>query len=567
MNKVDINELPILNEEKQYLNNIKNKLEANIYLIKDISDIKLELKEPVFIGININDDHVNELILYSQRMDSMPSQLDGLRFLTKLRINGFQFQRNDSPSLINDVKDLEYLDLSYNYFRKNRYSTDIIFNLNKLRYLDLSNCIFEQNLIFKRSLSELISLKLNSIRINNYPESIRILSNLEYLDLSNNPELQIQDTIYKFSKLKKLNIAYCKLNVDSINFDDLIHLEDLNISSLGLSKIPDSIKNLIGLKSLDISHNDIRVIPSFIYSLSNLMYLDLSDNKISSLSNDISNLKNLKHINLNFNVITILPDNFSNLKDLNSCGLVNNQLRVLPKDFNQLDKLESLYLTNNKLEQFPQNIKELKNLNKLFISDNPINDFYEVYNLNLKIDKKIMIKDVFFSNMSVEQAGIKLVFEFSDELLYNYIESMKNIYPKLRFAKLEHFKLVYNNKATFWKTFFKNLYVKLRINDNKTVIVEQFGFQIENEFINLISYQKDFRDHNSEITISSIPWTNLNFKLNNEFLHIIRDQLNRISTKVFQIDSKEEVRNYSYFSHHFFFDALILPFSQIDNLI
>lgn len=617
MKKVDINKISIADDEKIYLENLKTRLKVDIYLVRNICDVKIEVKSEIFIGIKLNEDYVDEFILYSKQLIVFPFQLDGLKFLTKLRINGFQFQRDYKPNLINSIKDLEYLDFSYCNFQKNRYSTNINFALNKLKYLDLSNCYFEQNVTFEKSSNEILSLKFNNVRIGQIPETIRNLINLEHLDLSNNPDLSIQNFIFALKKLKTLNLAYSKLNADSLNFDLLTNLECLNISSLALTKIPDSIKNLVDLKKLEITHNKIENIPSYFYNLTNLTYLDLSSNKISFISEDISRLRKLKYINLNFNNISHLPKSISNLEDLRSFYILNNRLESLPESFNKIVKLESLILTNNKLEKFPQVIKSLKNLKKLYLSDNPIEDFYEIFYLNLSIEKKLSLKEahldniysfkhtifkdfknlavligtnnsgksnlfktflnikpfnivpkeVLFSNTSMEQAEIKLIFELSDEFLYNYIETMKNFYPKLRFVNLDHLNIVYNGRNIYWKTFLKILIVKLKFN-YKMAFVDQFGFQTENNLLNLISYKNEIKDINTDIKIRNIVWSNLNFKHGNAFLHISRDNLNEFDLKVFNIDSKKDIKDqiskhFTNFSVSFFFREFIEFYENI----
>ncbi|KKM58412.1 hypothetical protein LCGC14_1549390 [marine sediment metagenome] len=486
-----------------------------------------------------------------------------------------------------------------------------------LKYLDLSNCHFEQNITFEASSNEILSLKFNNVRIGHFPETIRNLINLEHLDLSNNPDLSIQNNIFSLKKLKTLNLAYSKLDSGSLNFELLKNLVCLNISSLALTNIPDSIKNLVELKKLEIGHNKIEKITSYFYNLKNLSYLDLSNNKISFLSEDISRLKKLKFINLNFNNITLLPRSISNLEDLRSLSMINNRLESLPASFNKLVKLESLILTNNKLEKFPQEIKSLKNIKKLYISDNPIEDLYEIFYLNLSIDKKISLKEAhldniysfkhtlfkdfknlvvligtnnsgksnlfktflnikpfnlfpkeaLFSNTSLIQAEIKLIFELSDEFLYNYIETMKKFYPKLRFVDLDNLTIVYDNKNVYWKTFLKILIVKLKFN-HQMAYVDQFGFQAENSFLDLISYKNEIKDVNTDIKILNIVWDNINFKHGNAFLNIFRENLNEVELRVFNIDSKKEIKaqikqHFTNFSVSFFFREFIEFYENI----
>ena len=617
MKKVDINKISITDDEKKYLVNLKTNLKGELYLVKDICEVEIHEKSEFSIYIKLDDNHVEEFFIFSFQLKPFPFQLDGLKFLTKLRVNGFQFLREYTPDLINSIKNLEYLDLSSCNFQKNRYNTNINFALQKLKYLDLSNCDFEQNITFEASSNEILSLKFNNVRIKQIPQTIRKLINLENLDLSNNPDLSIQNYIFTFTKLKTLNLAYTKLDSGSLNFELLKDLVCLNISSLTLTNIPDSILNLTKLRKLDMSHNKIENLTSYFYNLINLTYLDLSNNRISSLSEDISKLKKLKYINLNFNNISSLPKSISNLEDLRSFSITNNRLKSLPESFKRLIKLESLILTNNKLEIFPQVFKSLKNVKRLYISDNPIEDFYEIFYLNLNFEKKMSLteahldniysfkhtifkdfkilavligtnnsgksnlfktflnikpfnsvpEEALFSNTSLERAEIKLIFKFSDEFLYNYIETMKNFYPKLRFVNLDHLYIVFDNKNIYWKTFLKNLIVKLKFND-QIAYVDQFGFQTENNFLNLISYKNEIKDVNTDVKNLNIVWNIIKFKHGKAFLNIFRENLNEVQQRVYNIDSgdgiKEQIKQHpTNFSVSFFLREFIEFYEKI----
>lgn len=144
MEKVDTKNLPISNNEKNCLQNLEIKLHIDLYLVRNICDVKIEPKSKGIFGIKLEEDHVIEFILYSELSLPFPNNLENLKFLKKLWLNGLQFERDFYPHLINAMNDLEYLDFSYCNFQRNRYNANINFANNKLKYLDLSNCIFEE---------------------------------------------------------------------------------------------------------------------------------------------------------------------------------------------------------------------------------------------------------------------------------------------------------------------------------------------------------------------------------------------------------------------------------------
>ena len=67
----------------------------------------------------------------------------------------------------------------------------------------------------------------------------------------------------------------------------------LDLSSQGLSSLPESIGNLTNLTELDLSKNQLKSLPESIGNLTNLTLLLLGDNKLNSLPESIGNLTNL----------------------------------------------------------------------------------------------------------------------------------------------------------------------------------------------------------------------------------------------------------------------------------
>ena len=75
----------------------------------------------------------------------------------------------------------------------------------------------------------------------------------------------------------------------------------LNLSQLGLERVPDELAGLTWLEDLDLSSNNIREISCSITSLSNLQSLDLTDNQLKKLNPGLVGLRFLQRLYLHGN--------------------------------------------------------------------------------------------------------------------------------------------------------------------------------------------------------------------------------------------------------------------------
>ena len=147
----------------------------------------------------------------------------------------------------------------------------------------------------------------------------------------------------KKEQVKKL-ITQCKLTRSN----------DLDLTDLGISKIPMEIFELVHLTSLKLTKNSISNLPSEVRYLKNLEFLTINYNELEYLPVEIGELSNLKSLNLWSNKLKSLPIELSKLTKLESLLLGYNQLNSIPRELYFLfSKLKGLELQSNPFADFP----------------------------------------------------------------------------------------------------------------------------------------------------------------------------------------------------------------------
>jgi hypothetical protein len=176
--------------------------------------------------------------------------------------------------------------------------------------------------------------------------------------------------------------------------------EELDLSGLALTTIPDSIGDLAQLQSLNLAGNALVTVPAVIRALRSLHTLDLGDNEIEVLPDWIAELRGLAILYLEGNRLSRLPDALSELTALGvlwlgfldignpltriplplryMTGLIELRLagcgiREVPEWLSELIQLDELDFRANELTDLPPAIADLPNLVKLKLEDNPLN--------------------------------------------------------------------------------------------------------------------------------------------------------------------------------------------------
>ncbi len=225
------------------------------------------------------------------------------------------------------------------------------------------------------------SLRLRYFNLAVFPPEISCFTNLEALDLSNNPSIRfLMPWAASFQQLKHLNLSNCGLSNLPSDVFTLTDLEFLEASNNQLTSLPDEIGSLTRLKYLSLHHNPFRALSqsfSLLASLNNLEHLDLSACGLSTLPHTIGSFGRLELLDLSLNKLKVVPDGLANLKRLKVLHLYQNRLESLPSALGNLSCLELLELSDNQIDEIPPAIGQLSQLKYLHLSGNRLQELPE----------------------------------------------------------------------------------------------------------------------------------------------------------------------------------------------
>jgi hypothetical protein len=182
--------------------------------------------------------------------------------------------------------------------------------------------------------------------------TLRSLSTSSYITLGRNYNIsnEVLKKLFEFSNIKDLDLSNIGLKRLPSEIGNLINLEILNLKNNYLKKIPIEVFNLINLRKLRLSDADLYLIPKEIGQLTNLEVLGLASTKIAELPSEIGNLINLKKLNLDFNFLTEgLPPEIGNLINLEQLSLRNTELTELPPEISNLKNLKTIAIDTRTL--------------------------------------------------------------------------------------------------------------------------------------------------------------------------------------------------------------------------
>lgn len=133
----------------------------------------------------------------------------------------------------------------------------------------------------------------------------------------------------------------------------------IDVSGLGLRRLPTQISMLDKTKALDAQKNDLRRLTKEVGEMHALHSLELQDNKLPSLPPEIGQLTKLTYLNIDRNRLERLPDTIEGLINLRTLSAQRNLLSEVPASMKNLPNLKELNLKNNQIWQLPNGWSEL----------------------------------------------------------------------------------------------------------------------------------------------------------------------------------------------------------------
>jgi hypothetical protein len=235
------------------------------------------------------------------------------------------------PKEIELFTDLEELDLSYNLLE------NFHIDLSKLTHLKLLDLSDNPNLNFFEFPSSFFSSGIESLNLakNNLffvPENIGSLKSLESLDLSNNNITFLPPSFDNLVKLRNLNLAFNHLKEDNFYLNQLWNLEYLQLENnpkLNLENVFISLQNKENLKELSFSQDE-KNMPIGAMNKLSINKIIIKNSTVKSLKPNFYNIKNLQEISFD------------------NCDFTDE--KNLYKDLNSLKQITKLSFKNTKLE-------------------------------------------------------------------------------------------------------------------------------------------------------------------------------------------------------------------------
>jgi Leucine-rich repeat (LRR) protein len=279
-------------KEEEILDQIQNEINREIPIVDGLKINSL--------GIEIHRNHIIGLSLYNQNLFSLPVAISNLKYLRKLDLSS------------NKISNLGIFENRFQF----------------LEYLNLTN----NNLSNFPELKGFQALRTLYIAQNSFdilPNTISLLSRLQYLNLGINNLTKLPEEITDLKRLTMLSIYENQLQSLPNNFEKFKKLKSLIISKNDIGEIPESIGYIDSLETFILNGNKIKKLPNSICNLQSLVSLDISANRIQNLPIDFYKLTNLRFLTLNNNPwnreFTSIIEKGNNIAEINTyCRKLRN---------------------------------------------------------------------------------------------------------------------------------------------------------------------------------------------------------------------------------------------------
>ena len=196
---------------------------------------------------------------------------------------------------------------------------------------------------------------------------------VKVLNLSNLGLGKLPDEIYNFKNLEELDLSKNEFEVLRLNAKKLPKLKKILLAENLLSENSIKIKRNKHVQILSLIDNAFEAFPKRIQRNKGLKDIHLANNFIKSTERiRFKKMKSLELMNFYNNQITSLSEKIGYLENLQILDLYHNQLSFLPQNIVKLKKLQTLAVSNNNLWEFPSKMQDLVNLKILYAHHNKL---------------------------------------------------------------------------------------------------------------------------------------------------------------------------------------------------
>ncbi|XP_007900957.1 volume-regulated anion channel subunit LRRC8D-like [Callorhinchus milii] len=336
----DATELQVLKVELCNDVNINPKVTQLIHLEELwIINCTVTIKAPALLYLS---NQLKVLGVTFSNPDEIPDWIHSLTRLRELHLTGII--NTESKALeLEFLKELRYLKVLSINSNLSKIPFNVLYVAPHLFKLSIQNN--NSSLAMFQNLGNMVNLAqldLQNCALKKIPRGILHLYNLRELNLQYN-ELTVIEEISSFQHLRRLSclkLCFNQINMIPKTINLLSNLEYLYISNNYILILPTNLFSIRKLRHLDLNNNQIIIIPTDIGKLLNLQFLDLSYNKISVLPDELYQCRKLKTLKLSKNSITVISGKIQQLTHLSRLELLENNLEELPVELGECSMLK-----------------------------------------------------------------------------------------------------------------------------------------------------------------------------------------------------------------------------------
>lgn len=341
------------------------------YVINNYITLRLENNKTVIYVNNKVFSQCKYILLVNPQEKHIPEEINSIDEVSELYSN--KLERKFTPKDLGITVEQEFWAHCSNIqaWIENDYDTRILHR--NLAFPLLKNLTEAGDPLANQIFKDEIAIRFE----NGYPSVVQYLMKQGYLKYLNSEEIDL--IFYKLieKNIKNLEITSCGLSALPESILELKSLLTLDLSSNEFQTLPNAVGNLKSLQHLSLRYNQVSILPESIGNLSSLQELNLESNKLKTLPESIGNLKSLQTLDLRWNHLKTFPESMSNLSSLKELVLYKNNFTTLPESIGNLKSLKVLDLRWNPLFTLPESIVNLSSLKSLSISDNPLNPRFQ----------------------------------------------------------------------------------------------------------------------------------------------------------------------------------------------